>query len=296
MTCLALLADIHGNLPALEAVLHDLQQFQVDAVVVAGDVISWAPHSAAVMERVTREGWPVIRGNHEYYLLDYDTPRAPAHWREYSLLPWMHRQLSERWRNVIATWPDTLSLRFPDAPPLRIVHGSPQSPWQPLYAHCTDEELAASLQNVEEDWIVAGHTHLVTERHIQGPEGKHWHLFNPGSVGVPLDGIFAASYMILDGDTSGWKPTFHRVAFDYAPLFEEFRRGRFVEECGVTGHLVMREFETARVQVHPFLQWRKACCPDAPLSFELLAEFDQVDAAQYALPAYRIAENTSAES
>jgi predicted phosphodiesterase len=291
MTRLALLADIHGNLPALEAVLQDLQSFDVDQVVIAGDAISWAPFSAQVLEIITRERWPVIRGNHEYYLLDFDTPRAPSHWNEYSLLPWMHQQLNERWRNVVATWPDTLSLRFADAPPLRIIHGAPHNPWKPLYAHSSDEELATLLHDVEEDWLVAGHTHLITDRHVHGSEGKQWHLFNPGSVGVPLDGIQQASYMLLEGNADGWQPTFRRVPFDYTTLFEEFQRGNFVQECGVTGHLVMREFQTARVQVHPFLQWRKACCPDAPLSLDLLKEFDKVDASQYALPAYRITEN-----
>lgn len=288
MTRLALLADIHGNLPALEAVLRDLQPFQVDHVVIAGDAISWAPFSADVLEVIRREHWPVIRGNHEYYLLDFDTPRAPAHWSEYSLLPWMHRQLNEQWRNVVATWPDTLSLRFADAPPLRIIHGAPNNPWKPLYADSSDEELAALLRDVEEDWIVAGHTHLVTERHIRSEAGKQWHLFNPGSVGVPLDGIRAASYMILDGNADGWQPTFRRVPFDYTTLFREFECGNFVQECGVTGHLVLREFQRARVQVHPFLQWRKACCPNAPLSVELLKEFDKIDVNEYALPPYHV--------
>jgi predicted phosphodiesterase len=52
---------------------------------------------------------------------------------------------------------------------------------------------------------VAGHTHLITDSHIQSSEGRQWHLFNPGSVGVPLDGIHQASYMLLDGDTNGWE-------------------------------------------------------------------------------------------
>jgi predicted phosphodiesterase len=121
MTRLAILADIHGNLPALEAVLQDLSQFKMDHVIVAGDVINWGPFSAQVMERVTREGWAVIRGNNEFYVLDYNTPRAPSEWEEYSLLPWLHGQLNGHWRNVIAAWPD--------APPLRVVHGSPRSPW-----------------------------------------------------------------------------------------------------------------------------------------------------------------------
>ena len=82
MTMLAILADIHGNLPALEAVLEDLAHFKVDHVVVAGAMVNWGPFSAQVMDRVTSEGWAVIRGNNEFYWSD---PRfcgvTPGPWR-----------------------------------------------------------------------------------------------------------------------------------------------------------------------------------------------------------------------
>ena len=76
MTTLAILADIHGNMPALEAVIQDLRQVAVDHVVVAGDCINWGPFSQEVVERIAREAWAVIRGNNEFYLLDYQTGRA----------------------------------------------------------------------------------------------------------------------------------------------------------------------------------------------------------------------------
>lgn len=78
MTRLATLADIHGNLLALEVVLADLAQSEIDQVIVAGDVINWGPFSAPVMARVAAAGWARIRGNNEDYLLDYATPRAPC--------------------------------------------------------------------------------------------------------------------------------------------------------------------------------------------------------------------------
>jgi predicted phosphodiesterase len=84
MTRLALLADIHGNLPALEAVCADFAAFNVAHVIVAGDVINWGPFSPQVTERVMNAGWGLLRGNNEYYLLDYDTPRAPTEWRDRS--------------------------------------------------------------------------------------------------------------------------------------------------------------------------------------------------------------------
>ena len=79
MTRLAVLADIHGNLPALQAVIADMAQFAVDQVVVAGDSVNWGPFSRQVMELIWAHRWPVIRGNNELYLLDYsDRARAGA--------------------------------------------------------------------------------------------------------------------------------------------------------------------------------------------------------------------------
>lgn len=290
MTKLAILADIHGNLPALETVVQDFQQFDVDHVVVAGDLINWGPFSAEVVEIATRAGWSMIRGNAEYYLLDYETPRAPAAWSDrsqFSLLPWLRRQLDGRWRTIIGAWPDTLCLRFPDAPPIRVAHGTPRSPWEPIYPNSPEEEIASRLDGVSETTLVVGHTHLPMDRTI-----GRWHILNPGPVGVPLDGIFMASYMLLDGNADGWRPTFRRVAFDYAPVYQEFERQRFVDECGVVGHLVLEEFRTARLQLHTFLRWRNACCPSAPLTMELLDEFRRADTSPYTPPQYRLSPQT----
>jgi predicted phosphodiesterase len=285
MTRLAVLADIHGNLPALEAILDDLAGRRVDQVVVAGDVINWGPFSEGVLERIAREGWAVLRGNHEFYLLDYDTPRAPALWADparFPLLPRLRRELGGRWQSRIAAWPDTLRLCFPDAPPLRVVHGSPRSPWEGV-SHTADDRAAAMLAGVEEETVVAGHTHRAVDRAV-----GRWRILNPGSAGVPLDGCFSASYLLLDGDADGWRPTFRRVPFDYAPLFAEFERGRFVEECGVIGWLVREEFRTARLQIVPFLRWRAACCPDAPLSLDLLDAYAQIDPWDYTPAGFQI--------
>jgi predicted phosphodiesterase len=284
VTRLAVLSDIHGNLPALEAVLNDLTHVKVDHVVLPGDVINWGPFSAQVMERVTRGGWAVIRGNNEFYLLDYQTPRAPVEWNDgYSLLPWLHRQLNGQWQTIIAAWPDTLCLRFPDAPAIRVVHGSPRSAWEPLAWNAGEDEIATRLAGVEETTVIAAHTHLAMDRHVGG-----WHVLNPGSVGVPLDGVFSASYMLLDGDAEGWTPTFRRVAFDYEPLFEAFERQRFVETCGVIGHLVVEEFRTARLRIQPFVRWRAACCPTAPFEMRLLDEFTQINPWDYTDKAYHV--------
>jgi predicted phosphodiesterase len=170
LTRLAVLADIHGNLPALEAVLHDLSQFSVDHVIVAGDVIDRGPFSVQVLERVTREGWAMIRGNAELYLLDYNTPRAPAEWSDptlFPMLPRLHRRLNDRWLTAIGVWPDTLNLRFPDAPPVRVVHGSPRSVRELIYPISTEAEIKNMLADVKETTVITGHTHLAMDRRVR---------------------------------------------------------------------------------------------------------------------------------
>jgi predicted phosphodiesterase len=284
MSTIAVLADIHGNLPALQAVIEDMERSPVDAVVVAGDLINWGPFSLEVLELVTDEGWAVIRGNHEYYLLDYGTPRAKAEWHDtsqYPQLPVLRQQLEGHWHSVIATWPDTLSLRFADAPPLRVIHGTSRSCWEPIYPNTPVESIKALLSGIEEMTVVAAHTHLPMDR-IAG----HCHIINPGSVGVPLDGVFGASYALLEGDAQGWQAELRRIPFDYEPLFAEFERLHWVEEFGAVGQLAVEEFRTARPQINPFLVWRKQHHPDAKITRELLEEFQKVDPIDYTVSAY----------
>ncbi len=286
MTTLAILADIHGNLPALEAVLGDMQQFMIDHVVVAGDVINWGPFSRQVVQCVTREGWAAIRGNNEFYLLDYETPRAPAKWNDreqFPLLPWLRAQLGGHLHHVIAAWPDALQLRYPDAPPMRIVHGSPRSAWEPMHHTDTDEHLTPMLEGVSESVLVSAHTHIAMDRVVHGTR-----ILNGGSVGVPLDGnIGIARYLLLMARDGEWQSTFRSVPFDLDRVLDEFKRQCFVEQCGVIGQLIVEEFQTARMRVYPFLKWRTAHYPVAPLTPELLAQYAQVDAREFMPMAYR---------
>ena len=84
------------------------------------DVVNWGPFSAEVMERLSREQCAFIRGNNELYLTDWQTPRAPQNWIHYTVPPFTIAQLGKHWMNVIAAWPDFLSLRFREASAVRV--------------------------------------------------------------------------------------------------------------------------------------------------------------------------------
>jgi predicted phosphodiesterase len=271
LTRLAVVADIHGNLPALEAVLGDARQQGVDQIVVAGDVASRGPFPDECLGRVTAERWPVIRGNGEYQLIDFGTDRADPAWTrsgQTTIVDWGNARTDPSWRRLVACWPDQLCLRFPDAPPLRVVHGSPRSAFEALPGEGPEEMLVERLGGVPEGTVVCGHTHEQVDRRVD-----RWRLLNPGAVGLPLDGDVRAQYMLLDGGPDGWTPSHRRAAYDVAETERAYHRQRLVEEVGALGEMVLRELRTARMHIIPFLRWRRDVCPDEPLSLELAARF-----------------------
>lgn len=273
MTVLAVLSDIHGNLPALQAVMADMQRYTIDHVVIAGDHTGGGPFPRQVMETIFAHNWATVRGNNEFYLLDYETPRAPQHWSRYTIPPITNELLGEQWLQVIACMPDHLSLRFRDAPPIYVCHGRPGNPWQTIYPQTPINTINEWLEPVAESTVILGHSHVAMERHVNG-----WHIFNPGSVGVPLDGQLTASYMVLQGNDTGWSLLEHRrITFDSTSIFTEFERQQFVEQAGVAARLVVEEFHTARLQVHPFYTWLNCIYPDESESRKRLQEFLAID-------------------
>ncbi len=268
MTRLAIFADIHGNLPALEAALDDAAKFAVDHIIIAGDLIHKGPFPAQVTARVIQAGCAVIRGNNEYYLLDYRTPRVEG-WRANApFLGWLAAQMHGRLHAAIAAWPDEISLRYPDAPPVRVVHAVPGNPWGFIDWTDSDDVTAAKLAGVEETTIVGAHTHLPLELTI----GEQ-HFLNPGSVGLPLDGVIGARYMLLDSTPEGWKANWRVVSYDTTPLFAEFERLRFVERFGVSARLFIEEFRIARPVFLAFSRWRKTVYPDTPATLDMVETF-----------------------
>jgi hypothetical protein len=78
------------------------------------------------------------------------------------------------------------------------------------------------------------------------------------------------------------------VPFDLGPVLAGFERQRFRDECGVTGELVIQEFQQARLRISPFMAWRAACRPGAPITPALLAEFATIDPWAYTPAAYHV--------
>jgi diadenosine tetraphosphatase ApaH/serine/threonine PP2A family protein phosphatase len=209
------LSDIHGNLPALEAVLAALRPY--DAIWQLGDIVGYGPQPNEVVARLAEENATGVRGNHDAAALgDIDTDSFNDDAR--AALEWTADQLEPQTRDWLATLPE----RAIDDP-FTLVHGSPRDPtWEYVF---TASIARSNVAAFDTDHCLVGHTHIPIAYREKGErmEGIEPHdgeplklgaqrvIANPGSVGQPRDGDPRASAMILD--TAAHTLEWRRVAY-----------------------------------------------------------------------------------
>ncbi|MEZ4735864.1 MAG: metallophosphoesterase family protein [Caldilineaceae bacterium] len=260
---IAILADIHGNLPAFEAVLHHLRQQAPDLIIIAGDVVIGAPDSAACWQLAQSLACPMVRGNHERYLSDFGTAQGDPAWQTEQFLPvqWAVAQFTAVERSAIAALPLTLAL--PAAPDLLVVHAGVRSDRENLPPYKADAEIAAMFPKVPQRWIVRGHDHLA-----RAHTWREKTIITTGSVGLPMDGNTAAQYTLLDATPQGWCVYHQAVEYDVRKTLDRFAVTNYVAQTGVMGRLFLRETATATPHFVPFLRLYHQWSQETPLSLQ----------------------------
>ena len=256
MEKIAILADIHGNLAALHALIDDLESWSPDLVVVAGDTVNRGPDSGACLALVLRmadeRGWRVIRGNHERYVLTYDRERqrsefataGPRH--EISrALAWTHSQVLAR-VDRIADMPESLRIDLGGAT-LAVYHASVRHDRDGLTLHSPDEELRQQVDPAATVFCV-GHTHVPFTRRLDGAL-----VVNVGSVGLPFDEDRRAAYVRLTRGRAGWRARIVRLPYDVALTERAFRASGMLGAVGAQGHIMLREVMTGRSLLFDFV-------------------------------------------
>jgi predicted phosphodiesterase len=256
---IAILADIHSNLPALEAVRADLRQMTPDRVYLAGDQINRCPWPNEVMALVISEGWPAIYGNHELIVLELSSPhRAPVFddRRRFADLWWTHAHILPEYVGIIEQLPAERRIEIDEAPPILLVHGTRGNPFEGFAPEMADEQMRAKLDGIEEPVVIGAHTHKSLAR----PIGNQW-VYNPGSVGMPYNGDPRAQYLLLDLKSDGWHPTFRKVEYDHGVVREAFDRLGLFEAYGPLGPLYWQTIATGDPWVSDFQVWAREQAP-----------------------------------
>jgi predicted phosphodiesterase len=214
---LALLADLHGNLLALEAVLAALAREGVTQLVCLGDVAATGPQPRETVQRLRALDCPVVMGNADVELFDRPTTLSDdmATRRIAEMARWSAAQLTPDDLAFLRSFQPTVSVQLPGDGRLLCFHGSPRSYDDILRATTPAEELAPLLAGHEEAVLLAGgHTHERLYRRLGAQT-----LINPGSVGLPLDPPWA-EYAIVRAEDNGLSVDFRRARFDLDALID----------------------------------------------------------------------------
>lgn len=212
---IAVVADIHGNAPALSAVLAEIDHDPVDAIVVAGDVVG-GPLVRETLELLDARQEPThwVRGNSEREAVAAYDGAALADDPAGRAAAWSARALDRRWRDELASWPLSVALGG-----VRFCHGSPRRDDEILTRGTPDEVLVDALAGVPERLVVGGHTHQQMVRRLPG--GVTY--ANAGSVGIPYEGRRGAFWMIIDSEAARARET----SYDLDAAREELRASGF---------------------------------------------------------------------
>jgi predicted phosphodiesterase len=263
---IAILADIHGNLPALEAVVRDLKGQRPDQVYVAGDMINRCPWSNEVLDLVAEAGWPALAGNHERVVQMLGAANCPAIFYDrerYADLWWTRGQLTPRHLDDLDCLPDQLLISHGASPMILLVHGVPGDPYVGFTPAMSESRMARYLTGVAAPVVIGAHTHRPLDRLAAGRR-----VLNPGSVGMPYNGDPRAQYLLLDaagdGNSDGWRPSFRRVAYDREVVRQAFAGQGLVDAYGPLGPLYLLTLESAEPWVSDFMRWVQHKAADAP--------------------------------
>ena len=184
---LALISDIHGNLPALLKVLEELENMEVENILCAGDLVGYNPWPNEVIWEIRRRNIPCIRGNHDRAVIMDDY----SHFNPYAALAarWTRENLSEENMRYLISLRDSITLKYNDYR-ISLHHGSPFYEDFYVYPEDVTEEL---LKYDNADILVLGHTHVPFVKKY--PTGV---IINPGSVGQPRDRDPRAAYALVE--------------------------------------------------------------------------------------------------
>ena len=179
----AVIADVHTNVPALEAVLGEVGHLPIYC---AGDVVGYNPFPNEVIALLRERRAVSVLGNHDQAVISGDTswfnPVAAA------AIEWTARELAQDSLGYLRSLPRS----YEDG--IYMVHGSPKNPLEEyVYGDAPDYQLLEMFNHTRRDVIVLGHTHVPFLRRL----GERL-VFNPGSVGQPRDGDPRASYAVLE--------------------------------------------------------------------------------------------------
>lgn len=216
MEQITIFGDIHGNLPALQAVLADIQGRGLNQnYYCLGDLVGYGTFPNEVIALIRQRGFPTIMGNYDQGVGHNSDDCGCAYRTEEARqlgnqsIAWSNRNTSDENKAFLRDLPTHISLQLGHLQ-LLLAHGSPRRVNEYLYEDRPDSSLERIMDQAQADVLVVGHTHKPYHRVL--PSGRH--VVNAGSVGKPKDGDPRACYVVLSAADQQFDVEFIRVPYD----------------------------------------------------------------------------------
>lgn len=211
---LAVISDIHGNLPALEVVLADIDRQGVDDLLCLGDLVGYGAFPNEVIELIRNRGIPTIMGNYDDGV-GFDRDNCGCQYKDPRLetlgdqsLTWTQERVTDENKAYLRTLFPAIR-RTIEGHECLFVHGSPRKLNEYVYEDRPVETLERIAASAQSDVLVFGHTHLPYQKQVSSV------LFvNTGTVGKPKDGDTRAGYVLFEVTAQRVTPQFLRLAYD----------------------------------------------------------------------------------
>ncbi|MFN8455913.1 MAG: metallophosphoesterase family protein [Anaerolineae bacterium] len=249
---IAVLADIHSNLVALQTITEHIEAWQPDHVIVAGDIVNRGPRPLEclrfVQDKARTAGWQVIKGNHEDYVIGLAQPGTPYNgpfYETHRSTFWTYQQVKEH-VSYLAALPDDQNLIGPDGRLITITHASMRHNRDGIHPFTSDSELCQKIERSAALFCV-GHTHTPLIRRLNGTL-----VVNVGAVGLPFDGDSRACYGQMCWQRRCWSAEIIRLVYDRRQAEQDFFDSGFMSDSGGLAPLILDEFRTARSHL---FQW-----------------------------------------
>jgi putative phosphoesterase len=203
MTRIAVIADVHGNAPALDAVLAAVEQESPDLVVLAGDAAGGLWQSAVLGRLMALNRARFVRGNVDRVMVQaFDEgwtfdPEEQTPWRKAG--GWIAERMTKEHRDFLASFEETVALDD-----VLVCHGSPRSDDETMTSLTPEADMREMFAGVDQRLVVCGHTHVQFDRTV-----GRTRIVNTGSVGMPFQAPSAAYWLLL-----GPEPELRRTDYD----------------------------------------------------------------------------------
>jgi len=215
LNTITIFGDIHGNLPALEAVFADMESRKLDNLYCLGDLVGYGTFPNEVVDLIRAHGIPTLMGNYDQgvgnssddcgcaYKTDIERKRGELS------IAWSNAHTTDDHKVFLRALPAHIPMQIDDLKVL-LVHGSPRKVNEYLFEDRPDDYFERMMDTANADVLVCGHTHLPYHKVL--PSGRH--IINAGSVGKPKDHDPRAGYIILTVNERDVRVEFIRVLYD----------------------------------------------------------------------------------